>query len=73
MPQTVITIHQPDNNHLDAVMADMRTMGAPVIRVVHCGDHYFAIEGVHRLHAAKTLGIDPDFIVIDQDDMVSTD
>jgi hypothetical protein len=50
------------------VMTEMRRLGAPEIRVVDCGDHYYAIEGVHRLAAAARLGVAPKLIVLDQDD-----
>jgi hypothetical protein len=33
----------------------MRVIGAPTIRVVDCGDQYFAIEGTHRIEAARLL------------------
>jgi len=64
---TIYTIHAARPEHLDAVIASMRGMGAPTIRVVDCGDHYMALEGTHRLHAAQTLGLAPRLVVIDQD------
>jgi len=48
-------------------------MGAPVIRVVDCGDHYIAIEGSHRLAACARLGIAPELDVLAQDAMVAAD
>jgi hypothetical protein len=62
-----------DKKHLEAVKAQMLKDGAPVIRVVDCTDYYQAIEGSHRLTAAYELGIDPKFIVLDQDDIVNID
>lgn len=70
MDKTVYLIHDIDQDKLDAVKADMASMGAPTIRVVDCGDHYMAIEGTHRLQAAHDLGVQPDFVVLAQDDML---
>ena len=55
------------------VMGEMQSLGAPVVRVVDCGDHYMALEGVHRLEAAARLGIAPNLIVLDQDELVAAD
>lgn len=61
-----------DIDHLVKVIAEMQTLGAPVIRVVHVdGDLYQAIEGSHRLRAAAALGLTPDFDEIDQDTLRS--
>ena len=35
----------------------MRTLGSPKIRVADCGDHYFALEGTHRIEAARRLAL----------------
>lgn len=70
MEKTVYLIHKIDQDKLAAVKADMAVMGAPTIRVVDCGDHYMAIEGTHRLQAAHDLGVNPDFVVLSQDDMI---
>lgn len=65
---TIYAIHAPQADRLEAVKADMQTMGAPTIRVVDCGDHYMALEGSHRLAAAHALGLTPHLIVYAQDD-----
>lgn len=67
---TVFTIHAADPDHLQSVSAAMQTLGAPQIRVVDCGDHYKALEGSHRIAAAATLGIVPDWQVIGWDDVI---
>lgn len=67
------TIHGHNEDKVVAVMADMAKLGAPSIRVVDCGDHYMALEGVHRLEAAARLGIAPKLMVLEQDDMVEAD
>lgn len=54
-----------DQDKLDAITAEMRTLGAPTIRAV-CTDPdgmYVALEGCHRIRAAKILGLVP---VIDE-------
>lgn len=65
---TVYAIHAPAADKLEAVKAEMSSLGAPTIRVVDCGDHYMALEGSHRLAAAAELGITPELEVYDQDD-----
>lgn len=73
MITTLYTIHGHSEAKVEAVMADMANLGAPSIRVVDCGDHYMALEGVHRLEAAARLGIAPNLIVLEQDDLVEAD
>lgn len=65
---TVYTIHAPDADKLETVKIEMGTLGAPMIRVVNCGDYLMALEGCHRIAAAYDLGIDPEFVVLEQDD-----
>lgn len=67
------TMHQIDDAHLDVVLRDMQQMGAPSIRVVDCGDHYMALEGVHRLRSAFLLDLAPVLIVLDEDEELTTD
>jgi|GEM_PF-1287291 len=57
--------------HLETVKAQMADLGAPTIRVVDCGDHYQAIEGCHRLRAAKALGLSPVIVVLGDDMPIS--
>lgn len=66
------TAHATHPGHLGYVTAEMRRRGAPTIRVVDCGDHYVALEGVHRLAAAADLGLAPILDVLAQDDPVAT-
>ena len=67
---TLYTVHDWDESHLAVVMADMERMGAPTIRVCDCGDHYVALEGVHRIEAASRLGIAPALDILLADDFV---
>ncbi|MBF6615549.1 MAG: hypothetical protein ITG07_02365 [Candidimonas sp.] len=71
--QTIYTIHAPDTEKLEQVIAEMRELGAPTIRVVDCGDFFMALEGSHRVPAAAELGITPTLVVLEQDDLVDAD
>lgn len=73
MISALYLIHAVDPSKLASVKAEMLTLGAPVVRVVDCGDHYMALEGCHRLTAAAELGIAPVLTVLGQDDMVKAD
>lgn len=73
MITTIYAIHGVDDDHLAEVVAEMRRLGAPTIRVVDCGDHYQALEGSHRLAAAAELGLVPNLDVLEQDDLVPAD
>lgn len=61
--------HDPywETGHLGEVVAEMRELGAPTIKVVEWRGDYFAIEGSHRLCAAYHLGVTPNVVVEDQD------
>lgn len=50
-----------DEKHLAEVRVEMENLGAPVIKAVwmECYGHYAAIEGCHRIRAAKELGLTP--------------
>jgi len=68
--QTLDSVQAPnkiDPNHLEDIIAEMKKIGAPTIRVIkHSDPHYgyLAIEGSHRLAAAKKLGIKPRYKII---------
>lgn len=66
----IYAIHAPFADRLEAVKMEMAVMGAPTIRVVDCGDYYMALEGSHRLAAAHALGLTPELIVFEQDDVL---
>jgi len=67
---TVYAIHDVDADKLASVSAEMRSLGAPTIRVVDCGDYYQALEGSHRLAAAQALGLMPTLVVYGQDEPI---
>ena len=50
-----------DGKHLEEVKAEMIKLGSPVIKAVwmECYNHYAALEGCHRIRAAKELGLTP--------------
>lgn len=73
MIDSLYTPHKVDGAKLEAVTADMARLGAPTIRVVDCGDHYMALEGCHRLAAAAALGIAPNLVILEQEDLVDAD
>jgi hypothetical protein len=70
---TVYAIHAPNQKKLAAVLDEMKKAGAPIIKVVDCGDHYMALEGSHRLAAAARLNMTPEFIVYGNNDLISID
>lgn len=59
-----------NKDHLENVIADMRVMGSPVIRVISIDGRYLALEGSHRLEAAHILQIAPTFVEIAEGDAV---
>jgi hypothetical protein len=67
---TIYAIHKPDAEKLQSVISEMRTLGAPTIEVVDCGEYFQALEGSHRLAAAAELGLEPVLTVHEQDDMI---
>ena len=70
---TVITINQTDADHLARVTAEMQVRGAPAIRCIRdeAQGVILALEGSHRLAAAKALGIAPVFVFAADDDMLT--
>ena len=62
-----------DQAHLDTVIAEMQTLGAPTIKAVwmECYGHFAALEGCHRIRAAAHLGLTPIIDEVDySDDLV---
>jgi hypothetical protein len=61
--------------HLQEVIEEMKILGPPVIRAVwqECWDMYVALEGCHRLRAAKALGLIHIIDEIDYDDVCDLD
>lgn len=64
-----------NEQHLEDVKKEMLTLGAPKIHAVwmECYDMYAALEGCHRIRAAKELGLTPVIIDVEySDEMCST-
>jgi hypothetical protein len=61
--------------HLAQVIEEMKQLGAPKIHAVwmDCYGHWAALEGCHRIRAAKELGLIPEIIEVEySDEMAST-
>lgn len=57
---TILLVHDHFNEtHLESVKREMLILGAPVIRAVENGEEWIALEGCHRIRAAKALGLVP--------------
>jgi hypothetical protein len=67
------TIHGIDPAKVERIKAEMAILGAPVVRVVNCGDYLMALEATHRIAAATELGIAPVLCELEQDDLVESD
>ena len=50
-----------NEQYLEAVKSEMQTLGTPVIRCIwsEVYEMWMAVEGCHRLRAAKALGVMP--------------
>jgi hypothetical protein len=59
-----------NQDKLDSVKKEMAILGAPTISAVwmECYGHYVALEGCHRIRAAKELGLTPEIIEIEYSD-----
>lgn len=68
---TILALHAPEDEKLEAVKAEMQELGAPTIRVVDCGDFYLALEGSHRIAAAHALGLEPELEIFEQDEEIT--
>ncbi len=69
---TLIAINETDADHLAKVTAEMQTIGAPALRCIRDDAQgiILALEGSHRLAAAKALGLTPILTMVDDDDML---
>ena len=62
-----------DAGHLADVIEEMKVIGAPVIKAVwmEVYNHWAALEGCHRIRAAKALGLTPEIEEVEySDDLV---
>lgn len=65
--------HKADPKHLARVMDQMRTLGAPEIRAYFNGEVWYAVEGSHRLAAARELGLTPNMVELELDSHIQHD
>lgn len=56
---TIMAPNKTNPMHLEKVIGEMKTLGAPEIRAYWDGEKYIALEGSHRLAAAEALGMTP--------------
>lgn len=68
---TLCAPHPPDAYHLRRVIEFMARSGAPVIRAVWMGAHWQAIEGSHRIAAARRLNLLPQIVQLQPSDRVA--
>lgn len=69
----VSTVHEEEK--LVKVIEEMKTLGAPIVHAVwmECYQMYAAINGTHRLLAAKALGLVPEIEEVEySEEMAST-
>ena len=69
----VILYHKHYNQeHLNAVKAQMETLGAPTIKAIWSEMYgaWMAVEGCHRLRAAAELGLTPEIEDVSEEDVV---
>ena len=73
MATKVIPMHATEGIHLAEVTAEMVTLGAPSIRAIwmECYGAWVALEGTHRIAAAKALGIEPVIVAVEYDENVT--
>ncbi len=63
-----------DQKHLEEVISEMKTKGAPIIKAVDTGEGvWVALEGSHRIRAAKELGLIPVIDEIEYSEELTTD
>lgn len=56
---TLYAPHAPSQSHLQSVMKYMKTHGSPSLRAIWRWRAWWALEGSHRIAAAKALKLTP--------------
>lgn len=73
-PMRIVLPHSNfDADKLAAVTAEMQTLGAPTIKAVNCGEYFVALEGSHRIRAARALGLTPEIDEVEYSETMTTD
>lgn len=66
----IVKFNRTDAEHVEKVKEEMKTLGAPVIRAVwlEAYNAWQALEGSHRIEAARQLGLTPRIIEVEYED-----
>lgn len=70
----IIILHPHfEADHLEAVKAEMKVLGAPTIKAVwsDCYGAWVALEGCHRIRAAHALDLTPEIEEVEYSDEVT--
>ena len=70
---TIVTIHRYNDTHLEEVMTDAQAIGSVTVNVYYNGEVAYCLEGVHRVEAAKRLGLPLILVCRDWEEVISTD
>lgn len=70
----IIIMNEPEPKHLAEVKEQMKIMGTPKIRAFYdkAEGLYWALEGSHRIIAAKELGLEPEIEEVEYNDELIT-
>lgn len=70
--EIILTHKHFEQSHLEEVKNTMTTMGAPKIKAIWSEIYgaWLAVEGCHRIRAAKELNLIPEIIDISEDETV---
>lgn len=61
------SFHKIDENRVNQIIEEMEILGAPTLRAIDTSYGLIAIEGNHRLEAAWRLEIEPEIIILEDD------
>lgn len=70
---TIVTMHKFNEVHLSEVMKIAKQVGSVKVNVYDTGETIYCLEGVHRIEAAKLLGLPLTLVAKEWDDVVATD
>lgn len=71
----IALLNNVDADHVEEVKTEMSVLGAPKIKAVwmECFGHWAALEGSHRVVAAKELGLIPEIEEIEYSEELTLD
>lgn len=73
MAMTIVTINEVDEQHMIGIMNYAAKIGSVKIKVYDSGDMIYALEGSHRVEAAKRLSLPLILIPMEWEDEMETD